>query len=65
MGGNSNVLVDKFNNFFMRRTTIIRNKIISDSSNNVCNISIEAAIMFNGEIFSMFQSISEVGSARL
>ena len=30
---------DKFNNFF--------NKIISDSPNNTCNISMDAYIMFN------------------
>ena len=38
-------LMNHFINYFMRRkTTLIKNKIISDSSNNACNISIYAYI---------------------
>ena len=70
MGSNSNVnlthftptelLVDKFSNYFMRKTTIIRNKIISDTPNTSCTISINADIMFNGDILEMFRPTSEV-----
>jgi len=70
VGSNSNVnlthftptelLVDKFSNYFMRKTTIIRNKIISDTPNTSCTISINADIMFNGDILEMFRPTSEV-----
>ena len=49
MGSNSNVnlphftsaelLADKFSNYFMRKATIIRNKIISDTPNTTVSIS--------------------------
>jgi len=70
MGSNSNVsltyftsaecLVDKFSNFFMWKTTVIRNKIITGSPNTICNISMDADIMFNGNVLEMFQLASEV-----
>ena len=52
MGSNSNVnlphftsaeiLADKFNNYFMRKTTFIRNKIIPDTPNTTGDISTDA-----------------------
>jgi len=48
------LLVDKFNNFFTRKTKIIRNNIISDSPNNTCNISMDADIVLNGKILKIF-----------
>jgi len=70
MGSNSDVnlphftsaelLADKFSNYFMRTATIIRNKIISDTSNTTCDISIDADIMFNGNMLEMFRPTSEV-----
>jgi len=57
MGSNSNanlpnltfteLMADKFRNLFMRKTIIIKNKIISDSPNNGCNIYMDLDIMFN------------------
>jgi len=52
--------MDKFSNYFMRKITIIRNKIISDCPNNTCNIVIDADIMFNGKMLEIFPSASEV-----
>jgi len=54
------LLADKFNNYFRRKTTIIRNKIVSDTSNTTSNISMDADIMFNGNILEMFRPTSEV-----
>ena len=54
------LLADKFSNIFMRKTIIIRNKIISDSPNNTCNISMDADIIFNGNMLEMFRPVSEV-----
>jgi len=43
----------------MRKTTVIRNNIISDTPNNSCTISIDADIMFNGDILEKFRPTSE------
>jgi len=66
MGSNSNVnlphftsaehLPDKFSNYIMKKATIIRNKIISDTPNT----SMDADIMFNGNTFEMFRPTSEI-----
>ena len=45
--------------FFMRKITIIRNKIISDCPNNTGNISMDADIMFNGNMLKMFRLSSQ------
>jgi len=37
-----------------------RNKIISDTPNTTCNMSIDADITFNGNMLNMFQLTSEV-----
>ena len=70
MGSNSNVnlphftsaelLADKFSNYFMRKTTIIRNKIISDTTNTSYHIFMNEDIMFNGNVLEMFRPTSEV-----
>ena len=70
MGSNSNVnlqnftssdlLADKFSNNLKRKTTIVRSKIISDSSNNTCKISLGADIMINANVFEIFRPTSEV-----
>ena len=70
MGSNSNVnlphftsaelLADKFSNYFMRKATIIRNKIISDTPNSTGDIYMDADIMFNGNMLEMFRPTSEV-----
>ena len=44
------LLADEFSNYFMRKTTIIRNKIISDTPNTHCNISSDVDIMLNGNM---------------
>ena len=44
------LLADKFSNFFMEKTTIIRNNTISDSPNNTCNTYLNAGIMVNGNM---------------
>jgi len=54
------LLMDKFSNYFMRKATIIRNKIISDTPNTTCNISMDADIMFNGNMLKLFRHTSEV-----
>jgi len=64
MGSNSNVnlphltsaelLGDKFSNYFIRKTTIIRNKIISDTPNTTGDI------IFNGNMLKIFRPTSEV-----
>jgi len=64
VGCNSNVnlphftstelLADKFSNYFMRKATIVRNKMILDTPNTTCNISMDADIMFNGNMLEMF-----------
>jgi len=70
MGSNSNVnlthftptelLVDRFSNYFMRKTTITRNKIISDATNTSYHIFMNEDIMFIGYVFEMFRPTSEV-----
>jgi len=70
MGTNSNVnlphltsaelLGDKFSSYFMRETTMIMNKIISDTPNTTRNISMDANIMFNGNMLEIFRPTSEV-----
>jgi len=40
------LLADKFTNFFMTKTTIIRIKTISSSPNNICYISMDADIVY-------------------
>ena len=69
MGSNSNVnlphfiselLADKFSNYFMRKVTIIRNKIISDTPNTTADIYMKGDIMFNGNMLEMFRPTSEV-----
>jgi len=64
MGSNSNInlpdftsdelLADKFSSFFMKKTTIIRNKIISDFPNTTCNISMDADVMYTRKILEIF-----------
>jgi len=44
------LLADKFSNYFKRKATIIRNKIISDNPNTTYTISMDADIMFNGNM---------------
>jgi len=58
--GSANLLARKFSNVFMKKTTTIRNKIISDSPNNTCNISMDADNTFYGKMFEMFRLASEV-----
>jgi len=53
-------LSDMFTNFFMRKRKITRKMIISNSSNNICVISMDANIMLNGKMLKMFRPISEV-----
>ena len=68
MGSNVNLphftyaelLVDKFSNQFLRKGTIIRNKIIWDTPNTTGDISMDADIMFNGNMRKMFRLTSEV-----
>ena len=63
MGSNvisAELLAERFSNFVMRKTTIIRNKIISDSPINTCNISVDADIMLNEKILEMFRPDSAV-----
>ena len=70
MGSNSNVnlphftsaefLADKFRNYFTRKATIIRDKIISDTPNTACNISMNIDIMFNESMLELFRTTSEV-----
>ena len=43
-----------------RKATIIRNKIISDTPNTTGDMSMDADIMFNGNMFEMFRPTSEV-----
>jgi len=54
------LLADKFGNYVMRNATIISNKIISDIPNTTGDISMDADIMFNGNMLKMFRSTSEV-----
>ena len=54
------ILADKFSNYFMRKTTIIKNKIISDTPNTICNISMNAVVMFNGKMVELLRPTSEV-----
>ena len=56
----SNLLVDRFSNYFMRKTTITRNKIISDATNTSYHIFMNEDIMFIGYVFEMFRPTSEV-----
>ena len=58
------LLADKFSNYFTRKTTIIRDKINSDTPNTTCNISMDADIMFNGNMLELFRPTSEVSSLR-
>ena len=44
-------------NYFTRKATIIRNKIISDTTGD---ISMDADIMFNGNMVKMFRRTFEV-----
>jgi len=44
----------------MRKATFIRNKIISDTPNTTGDISMDANIMFNGNMLEMFRSTSKV-----
>jgi len=70
MKGNSNVnlpnltsaelLADKFSNYFMRKITLIGNNIISDTPNAICNISMDADIMFSETMLEMFRPTSDV-----
>ena len=46
--------------FDEEKTTIIRNKIISDIPNTTGDISMDANIMFNGNMLEMFRSTSKV-----
>ena len=64
MGDNFNVnlprfnsaelLADMFSNYFMRKATIIRNKIVSGTPNSTDDIYMDADIMFNGNMLEMF-----------
>jgi len=54
------LLADKFSNYFMRKATIIRDKIISDTPQSTGVIFMDADIMFNDNMFEMFRSTSEV-----
>ena len=54
------LLAYRFSICFIRKTTIIRNKIISDSPNTTSNVSIGADIIFNGNMLEMFQPASEI-----
>jgi len=54
------LLADKFSTFSIRKTTIIRNQFISDSPNTTCKISMDADIMFNGNMFEMFDQLLKV-----
>ena len=68
MGNNSNIniphfdsvelLVDKFSNFYITKTTIIRNKIIAEFLNNTCYVAME--IIFHRIICKMIGPASEV-----
>ena len=49
------LLADKFSNYFMSR-----NKIISETPNTIGDISMDADIMFNGNILKMFRPNSEI-----
>ena len=70
MGTNSNAnlprftsaefLSDKFSNYFMRKATIIRNKLILEAPNTIGDISIDADIMFNTNMLEIFRPVSEV-----
>jgi len=70
MGSNSTIyishlasaemLADKFSNYLMTKTTIIRNKIVCDHPNTACNISTDADIIFIGNMFELFRPTSEV-----
>ena len=44
----------------MRKTTIIRNKITSESPNTTGYISMDTDIMFKGNMLEMFRPTSEV-----
>ena len=44
----------------MRKATIIKNKIISDTPNTHYNISRDVDILFNGNMLEMFGPTSEV-----
>ena len=48
------LLAYEFSNFFMRKTTTIRNKITSDSPNNTCTISVDADDMVNGNMLEIY-----------
>jgi len=54
------LLAGNVSKFFMRKTLIIRNEIVSDSPNNTCNISMDAYITSNWKILEMFRPASEV-----
>ena len=56
----SELMADKFSNFFMKKATIVRNKIIPNSSNNTCYISVVANIMFNRKMVEIFWPTSEI-----
>jgi len=56
----ADLLAYNFSNLFLTKTTNIRIKIIYESSNNTCNISIDADIMFNGKMIKIFRPTSEV-----
>ena len=45
--------------YFMKKATIIRNKIISDTPNTTNDISMDSDIMFNGNMLEMFRDGSE------
>lgn len=47
-------------NFFMSKTRITRNKIVSDSPNNACNISMDEDIIFKATMLEVFRPGSEV-----
>ena len=59
-GSRENLAPNEFSNNFMRKTTIVRNKIVSYTPNNTGDISMDADIMFNVNIREMFRPTSEV-----
>ena len=55
------LLANKFSIYFIPKTTIIKNKIMSDTTNTTCNISMDAHIMFNGNMFINPNKTSDMG----
>jgi len=52
------LLADKFSNYFTSKATLTRNKIILDNPNTTSDISMDADIMFNGNMLELFRPIS-------